>query len=67
MNNNLFTPAELAQCARVEVTRRRHVYREMLRQDTISLERAEREIAMMNAIADHFEDLMQTQFSFNAQ
>lgn len=49
-----FTLEELARCAVREVGQRKRVYGRLVEQGKWKQERADREIAMMQAIADHF-------------
>ena len=53
--NNRFSFDQLAACARREVAQRRSVYRRLVATDRMSQETADREIAMMQAIADLLE------------
>ncbi|WP_046869292.1 hypothetical protein [Microvirga massiliensis] len=53
-----FTPAELAKCARRELGWRHRVYpRRVSHGGRLDAQTAQREIAMMEAIAEHFERL----------
>jgi hypothetical protein len=54
---NGFTVTELCACARRELALRKKVYPRRVKDDYMSAEDAERENAMMRAIANHFEDL----------
>jgi hypothetical protein len=49
-----FTDREKAECVLEEVRRRRGTYPRLCRDESMSLERANREIAIMEAIADEY-------------
>jgi hypothetical protein len=55
MSAGPFTDDDLAACAQRELRQRRKVYPRLVRHGTMSGAAAEREIAMMEAIARHFE------------
>ena len=50
-----FTPAELAECARRELAMRRRVYPRWVATKQMTQDKADREIAMMRAIAERME------------
>lgn len=52
-----FTAAELAACARRELGKRRYVYPRQVEGKKLSQETADRELAMMEAIVNHFQAL----------
>jgi hypothetical protein len=52
-----FSYAQLAACARREVKMRRRVYTHRIETHLMSPETAQREIEMMEAIAEHFDQL----------
>jgi len=59
MNDKHFSVDQLCLCAKREVAQRKRVYRRLVSQGTMTEQSAEREIAMMQAIADYFEDQTQ--------
>jgi len=52
-----FLPETLADCARREVAKRRSVYPRLVAAGKLAQVRADREIEMMQAIAEHFQRL----------
>jgi hypothetical protein len=52
-----FTASELVECARREVTQRRRVYPRLVENGRMTQEKADRETAMMVAIAELLEQL----------
>lgn len=54
MTSSEFTAIELAACAEREVKQRKRVYTRLVQQGKMMRDEAEREIAMMKAIAAHF-------------
>jgi hypothetical protein len=52
-----FTFTELQACAAREVKQRKRVYARRVQQREMTQEFADRETAMMQAIADHFDEL----------
>lgn len=50
-----FTIAELCECAKREVKQRKHVYARLVYQGKMDQKEAEREIALMRAIAEYFD------------
>jgi hypothetical protein len=52
-----FTFTELAACAQREVKQRKRVYARRVQQRDMTQDFADREIGMMQAIADHFDEL----------
>lgn len=52
-----FSHEALRQCALREVSQRNRVYNRLVDQQKMTQEKADREIAMMQAIADHFDEL----------
>jgi hypothetical protein len=55
MNDTNFSFEELHRCARRELAQRRRVYPRLVALEKMSQEVADREIAMMSAIAEYFE------------
>lgn len=53
-----FTHAELAACAEREIKQRRRVYARLVERGQMTPAAAEREILMMQAIAEHFRELV---------
>lgn len=62
MTSTNFTCEQLEKCAKRELSYRRRVYPRLVRTEAMSQETANREIAMMSAIAQCFEDLNQPRF-----
>lgn len=56
---NDFTVNELVRCARREVAYRKRVYPRLVEQGTLEAKEAEREIALMSAIAELLESKVQ--------
>jgi hypothetical protein len=52
-----FTLVDFALCARREVRKRQQVYRRLVEEGKMNQVEADREIELMRAIADHFEEL----------
>lgn len=57
MMSDTFTATELMECARREAKMRRHVYERSIEKGYITHVFADREVAMMEAIAEHFAEL----------
>jgi hypothetical protein len=55
MSDPGFTFAELCKCAGRELAQRRRVYPRLVASEKMSQKIADREIAMMSAIAEYFE------------
>ena len=54
--NTKFTDDDLAKCARRELSQRRRVYARLVKEQKMDSESAGIEIAMMEQIAEYFED-----------
>lgn len=61
-----FTWSELASCAEREVKQRRRVYEGLVARRRMSRQTADREIALMEAIAKHMRDLARGEDLFSA-